>query len=477
MKLQVTINNFKSISSVDVNLKEGLNVLIGPNGSGKTCLLTSLKFLRDLFLFGAAQAMAKNGGARRIYRRGTKTISFLISHDYGSRLYRRRKRPCQFNWEMRISQTGRGGIVNIEYEKANIVASVNGKDKILFEVTIDRTRPRNIRPKIFLCDVNQFGRDLFSAWERRYEGKRKEKIYDIFSNKTLRYLSAQLRRAPDESVFPLLARFDRELDNLYSYFSYMNEYNIAPDIARQSTEQLPFAQMQPNGAAVSEVIHALVKKDFQRIELARYYRIPRYTGYESWDWEFQPYRHFSPYYLPRFLRYREDDERKTLRRALENINKELSAAVKPIEGVNVDTDPTNGRRFVVFRAGEQIFVPEEVSDGTIKWLCILVSIFVPFSSVYILEEPENFLHPWMQQRLIQMMREHSKSNHTVFILASHSSTVLNATTPDEVMVVSSTDDGTKIAEIEDKEALEQTLAKSNFHLGDYWVSGALGGVP
>ena len=87
------------------------------------------------------------------------------------------------------------------------------------------------------------------------------------------------------------------------------------------------------------------------------------------------------------------------------------------------------------------------------------------------------MHPWMQQRLIQMMRDHSKSNHTVFILASHSSTVLNATTPDEVIVVSSTDGGTKIAEIKDKEAIEQTLAKSNFRLGDYWVSGALGGVP
>jgi predicted ATPase len=477
VKLQVTINNFKSISSVDLNLKEGLNVLIGPNGSGKTCLLTSLKFLKDLFLFGSAQAMARNGGAKRIYRRGAKVISFLISQDYGDRLYRRRKRPCQFNWEIRISQTGRGGIANVVYEKASIVASIEGKDKVLFEVIVDRSRLSRIRPKVFLCDFNQFGRDLFSIWERIFAGDKKKEIYDAFCSRILKELSKQLRNTTDESVFPRLARFDRELESLYSIFLYMNEYNIAPDIARQSTEQLPFAQMQPNGAAVSEVIHALVNKNLERIELGRYYGIPRYAGYEFGRREFEPYIYYNLYRQPRFFRYGEDDERKTLLRALENINKELSAAVKPIESVNVDTDPTNGRRFVVFRAGEQTFVPEEVSDGTIKWLCILVSIFVPFSSVYILEEPENFLHPWMQQRLIQMMRDHSKSNHTVFILASHSSTVLNATAPDEVIVVSSTDDGTKIAEIEDKEAIEKTLAKSNFRLGDYWVSGALGGVP
>jgi predicted ATPase len=477
MKLQITISNFKSISSVDLTLKEGLNVLIGPNGSGKTCLLSSLKFLRDLFLFGAAQAMAKNGGAKRIYRRGTKVISFLISHDYGDRLYRMKKRPCQFNWEIKISQTGRAGITNIEYEKANIVANVKGKDKILFEVTIDRRRLSRIRPRVFLCDADQFGRDLFSRWEQFFADKTKAQIYEDFHRIVLRDFSVRLKRATDESVFPHLAEFDSELENLYSLFSYLNEYNVAPDIARQSTEQLPFAQMQPNGAGVSEVIHALVHKNFDRIELGRYYRIPRYLGYDLYDWRISPHRYYAPYYRPRLLRYERNYERKTITRALENINKELSAAVKPIEGIGVETDPTNGKRFVVFHAGKETFVPEEVSDGTIKWLCILVSIFVPFSSVYILEEPENFLHPWMQQRLIQMMRDHSKSNHTVFILASHSSTVLNATTPDEVMVVSSTDDGTKIAEIEDKKAIEQTLAKSNFRLGDYWVSGALGGVP
>ena len=70
-------------TSVDSNLKEGLNVLIGPNGSGKTCLLTSLKFLRDLFLFGAAQAMGKNGGAKRIIEEVRRPSHFFISHDYG----------------------------------------------------------------------------------------------------------------------------------------------------------------------------------------------------------------------------------------------------------------------------------------------------------------------------------------------------------------------------------------------------------
>jgi hypothetical protein len=254
----------------------------------------------------------------------------------------------------------------------------------------------------------------------------------------------------------------------------LNEYSLVPDIARESTEQLPFAQMQPNGAGVSEVIHALEKKNYERIMLTSYY-LEDYSEYELPRRSLFPYRHY--FYAYRWRHIPPQKEEEALSIALDNINAELAAAVKPIERVSVDTDPTNGRRFVIFRAGTNTFYPEEVSDGTIKWLCILVSIFVPYSAVYLLEEPENFLHPWMQQRLVEMMRERSRLSETIFLLASHSSTVLNSAFPDEVLVVASTNEGTKISEIEDKKEIEQVLAKSNFRLGDYWVSGALGGVP
>jgi predicted ATPase len=477
MNLQIEVRNFKSISAVELNLREGLNILIGPNGSGKTCILSSLKFVRDLFLFGAGQALARNGGAKRIYRRGTDTISFAIRQDYGNRIYRRRKWPCQFTWEIKISQSGPGGIATIAYEDLSIVAKVDGKDSTLFRYTIDRSSLKRVRPRVFLCEPDKFGRDLFSSWEETHSGESKPTIYGRFQA-TSRDLARQSRTAQDQSIFPRVARLDQELRRLHSLFLYLNEYNILPDIARQSTEQLPFAHMQPNGAGVSEVIHALQKRHYDRIELGRYYGMPSYLGYEFFDMEFFAYRYAPPYHFySRFWRPERESAIQGIRQALESINRELAAAVKPIQSVSVETDPTNGRRFVVFRAGRETFVPEEVSDGTIKWLCILVSIFVPYSLVYILEEPENFLHPWMQQRLIQMMREHAKSNHTIFILASHSSTILNAATPEEVIVVCSTDQGTQISEIEDKAAIEQVLAKSDFRLGDFWVSGAIGGVP
>ena len=50
MELHINIRNFKSIKNTDLQLKKGVNILIGPNSSGKTCILLALKFIRDIFL-------------------------------------------------------------------------------------------------------------------------------------------------------------------------------------------------------------------------------------------------------------------------------------------------------------------------------------------------------------------------------------------------------------------------------------------
>jgi len=229
--------------------------------------------------------------------------------------------------------------------------------------------------------------------------------------------------------------------------------------------------MQPDGGAVSEVIHALENKHFHKIAGFEKYVVPMFKRFYRWEfWERKTY-HW------RMWGRREKRWQKNIEDILPNINRELVAAVKPIERVGAEVEPTTGRRGVVFRVRGEKFYPEEVSDGTMKWLCILVSIFVAHSDVYLLEEPENFLHPWMQQRLIKIMREEAEQSGTIFTLASHSSTILNAAKPEEVLIIKQTVKGTELSEIAERREIEQILADSDFRLGDLWVSGAIGGTP
>ncbi|GAG50260.1 unnamed protein product, partial [marine sediment metagenome] len=61
-----------------------------------------------------------------------------------------------------------------------------------------------------------------------------------------------------------------------------------------------------------------------------------------------------------------------------------------------------------------------LSDGTVKALALLVGIFAQRSSTAIIEEPENFLHPWACQTMVELLRDRFKD--AVCILTSHSET-------------------------------------------------------
>ncbi len=248
-------------------------------------------------------------------------------------------------------------------------------------------------------------------------------------------------------------------------FINLNEYNILPDAARQATDQLPFAAITPTGAGVSEVVHALKNKHYHRLGSSRTYESGRFARID-----------YSPRVVPPYAGFRRFRPR-DVDTILDRINSELSLAVKSITGISTDIDPTNGKRFVVFESGSQKFYPEEISDGTIKWLSILISVFVPHSTIYLLEEPENFLHPWMQQQLIRLMREQDDHESVIYVLTTHSATVLNAARVEEITAVLSGDEGTKTERLEEREMIADTLEKSDFGLGDLWVSGILGAVP
>ena len=47
IEINLDIHNFKAIGKSQVRLRSGLNILIGPYGSGKTCIFSAFKFVRD----------------------------------------------------------------------------------------------------------------------------------------------------------------------------------------------------------------------------------------------------------------------------------------------------------------------------------------------------------------------------------------------------------------------------------------------
>jgi len=472
MDLNIEIENFKSVKSASLHLREGLNVLVGPNGSGKTCLLSALKFLRDILQTGAAEALARSGGAKRVYHRGQSRMKFAVSQDYGVRTFRQRKHRFTLHWEVEISQRGPEKIATIISEKVTIDAQTAGRRSPVLVVSVDRRQDAKPKSRVWLRDRDELGKDVFCRWQGQSYAGRKSQIWNELLPR-VRRLVRGAKKTRDVPVLRMMAGLDFMLQSLCQKFISLDEYSILPDVARMPSEQLQVARMRPNGGAVSEVIHALQNKHFHKVEGLGYPRGRTGSYYDSWEY-WGPFGGIW-YEYPHVVHKRRYP--REVERILENINRELAAGVRSIDSVIVEVEETTGKRGLVFCSGKDKFYPEEVSDGTMKWLCILVSIFVGHSSVYLLEEPENFVHPWMQQRMIGIMREDAKRSGTIFVVTSHSATILNGAMPEEVSIVTHSGKGTQLNEIVDIGEIEKILADSDFGLGDLWVSGAIGGTP
>jgi len=115
---------------------------------------------------------------------------------------------------------------------------------------------------------------------------------------------------------------------------------------------------------------------------------------------------------------------------------------------------------------------EDVSDGTIRSLAMLVACFDPRNTALVIEEPENSLHPWIIREVIGHLRKLSKDK--LVIVTTHSPIVLNIVNPREVWVVYKKDGETAIKTLIDFDPqLESDWEEGRYRLFDYLESGAI----
>jgi predicted ATPase len=137
-----------------------------------------------------------------------------------------------------------------------------------------------------------------------------------------------------------------------------------------------------------------------------------------------------------------------------------------------------GKEFVEFKEGElkQVVESWETSDGTLRSLAMLLALEThPTQGTIVIEEPEQNLHPWAIRSLMNHIRQVIQERSVQVVLTTHSQQVLESVSPDEVCVVTRTENqGSKIS------SLRQLIPDHTIEMGEIgrlWVKGLLGGVP
>ncbi len=75
------------------------------------------------------------------------------------------------------------------------------------------------------------------------------------------------------------------------------------------------------------------------------------------------------------------------------------------------------------------------------------------------------------------MVEVLKRSEAQIILSTHSPYLINLIEPEDVIVVEKEGNETKVSRIKDPKELKARLADLELGLGEYYYSGALGGIP
>lgn len=135
----------------------------------------------------------------------------------------------------------------------------------------------------------------------------------------------------------------------------------------------------------------------------------------------------------------------------------------------------DGQTYVALREKgfADLFDYYQISDGTLNLLLYITVIAFPETELLCFEEPENFVHARLLQLLVKILKNYEKQ----IILSTHSPYLLDFVEPEDVIVVEKEGNETKLVRVENTADLKKKLHDLELGLGEYWYSGAIGGVP
>ena len=151
--------------------------------------------------------------------------------------------------------------------------------------------------------------------------------------------------------------------------------------------------------------------------------------------------------------------------------KALRSFYEGVQDYHVDIQYGTVQTFL--REGKTLVPATRLSDGTIRYLCLLTILCHPNPPPLIcLEEPELGLHPDILPDLVELMRK--ASERCQLIVTTHSDVIVDALTdtPDSVVVCEKHDGSTTLKRLD---AGELAHWLDDYRLGELWSSGELGG--
>lgn len=442
---EIYVEGYKSLNHFKLNLRPGLNILVGPNGSGKTNVISFFEFLSHLSQHELHEAVSHNGGAGNIFsKQGDSAFKDTISADiYGCRVHNKKK-FILYNFSFSIRVDSVAGQLYYAHQRVKIqlidskIKLTKHSSKVVkwdLDIEIKRNNVKNSDNKSVT---------VFNIDRRKIKNRYNEKFTQQEIEKRL---TSYYSRNANRGVLQLLSV---DLDSLQPVILDMlggEVFNIIPSKVKTPEDIAKQPGIQKDGTGLASTLYA-IKND-------RFYIFPRRFMYAH----HRPHR-ISPIVYNKIV----------------SLTKLANDSIK---NITVSNNPFDNQLIVKVTIansdGEDIILPlSAMSDGTIKWITLITAILSSLQ-IFSIEEPENFLHPWMQSEIIKIMRNsfRNKSYDSFLLMSTHSETLLNSADPNEVIVISMKKGITKAKRVTNIRLLREEIEETGFGLGYYYLTGGL----
>ncbi|NOR69223.1 MAG: AAA family ATPase [Methylomarinum sp.] len=412
MITKINVDGFKSLSDFNLKFNRGLNVLIGPNGVGKSNICQSLALIGAAANNELTEYILSLGGVKNIFKiqkNGSNELSRSFSINCNGLLVDTLKKENDINLVYEYGLTvsvGEKLCITKEHLKITRLLEKR-KRKVIINIkrNLEGIATANILNDEFAGPINSF-------YEDDKEGKKKPFKLDMKQN-------------PADSFLEIFNSFYFFVHIVAEDLKKLKVLNIEPHIAKKPSDILEPLKMLSDGKRLSNAIYNLCKRN---------------------DPSLKELNTFMENIMPRYKEIHSDISSDGLTR---------SFSISDIDGNQ--------------------FPAQSLSDGTVKTIAFMVGMLECNIGSVVIEEPENYLHPWACHSLVQYIRDSFTERSC--ILTTHSETMLNSINPSEIIVCTNADGTTKAERLSNVKELEKAIEQSGFGSGYHYISGSLGGVP
>ena len=370
---RLKVRNFKSFKELDIELND-LNVLIGPNASGKSNFVQIFRFLKDIVCHGLDNAVSLRGGVEYL-----RNMNIGASKDFYLGLHLKGTfEPFPLSKSM----------VKIEpYEVIYEFALKFKKRSPRFNVSKDimRLKCRFIQPKgDKAAPYVETGEITVSRIDNklRYGISGLTRISvsdgDIFPPflKKLKLPRSNLLLSIPIIYHPWLSLFDLLLN--------ISIYDIDPKLPKRATPITGKVELEEDGSNLSIVLRNIIKNKAERTKL------------------FNLVKDLLPF--------------------IEDLDVEKFAAKSLMFKL----------RECYFR--NEYLPASLISDGTINITALIIALYFERKPLVIIEEPERNIHPYLIAKLMEMIKDASRNKQ--IILTTHNPEIVKYTEIENLLLVS-----------------------------------------